>query len=149
MKKFLLILFLFGSTIAAMAQNANQCGIIIPPASLRSNFSSVYEAGSYIDNMLDHINWKENFEVREQNGINNAYATIIRNQRYIVYDNRFLESHSKSFTVLSQSIVVEVADMANRTPNIHEDRTLVRLHLFNNSSFAKKSENIRLVSRRE
>ena len=28
----------------------------------------------------------------EQNGINNAYATIIGNQRYIVYDNRFLEN---------------------------------------------------------
>lgn len=91
MKKCLLVLFLMGSSVALMAQKTNQCGIIIPPVSLRSNFSSVYEASSYIDNMLDHINWQENFQVREQNGINNAYATIIRNQRYIVYDNRFLE----------------------------------------------------------
>ena len=92
MKKIILILFLFSSSIAAMAQTANQCGIIIPPASLRSNFSSVYEASGYIDNMLNQISWQENFEVREQNGINNAYATIIRNQRFIVYDNRFLEN---------------------------------------------------------
>jgi hypothetical protein len=92
MKKLLLILFLFGSSIGLMAQHTNQCGIIIPPVSLRSNFSSVYEAGSYLDNMLGKINWQENFHVREQNGINNAYATIIRNQRYIVYDNRFLEA---------------------------------------------------------
>jgi hypothetical protein len=42
--------------------------------------------------MLDSINWKENFMVQEQNGINNAYATIIRNQRYIIYDNDFLEN---------------------------------------------------------
>ena len=92
MKKLLLLLFLFASTNVLMAQQVNQCGIIIPPAtSLRSDFASVYEAKSYIDNMLNHINWQQNFQVREQNGINNAYATIMNNQRYIVYDNRFLE----------------------------------------------------------
>ncbi len=42
--------------------------------------------------MLDSINWKENFNIQEQNGINNAYATIIRNKRYIIYDNNFLEN---------------------------------------------------------
>ncbi len=41
--------------------------------------------------MLDSINWKENFRIQEQSGINNAYATVIRNQRYIIYDNDFLE----------------------------------------------------------
>ena len=92
MKKLLLVLFIFSSSFAAMAQKANQCGIIIPPTSLRSDFASVYEASGYINNMLDRIHWQENFLVKEQNGINNAYATIIRNQRYIVYDNRFLES---------------------------------------------------------
>ncbi|MDQ3844151.1 MAG: M48 family metalloprotease [Bacteroidota bacterium] len=74
------------------AQRTNQCGIIIPPQSIKSNFQSVYEAGEYIQTMLDSINWKENFLIREQNGINNAYATIIRNQRYIIYDNNFLEN---------------------------------------------------------
>ncbi len=93
MKKLLPLLFLFMSSTTLMAQQVNQCGIIIPPAtSLRSDFSSVYEAKSYINNMLDQINWQQNFQVREQNGINNAYATVIRNQRYIVYDNRFLEN---------------------------------------------------------
>lgn len=93
MKKFLPLLFLLISGTALMAQQVNQCGIIIPPAtSLRSDFSSVYEAKSYINNMMDQINWQQNFQVREQNGINNAYATVIRNQRYIVYDNRFLEN---------------------------------------------------------
>lgn len=91
MKKFLLSLLLFTGSLGVMAQKANDCGFIIPPPSLRSDFASVYEAGSYINTMLDRINWRENFQIREQNGINNAYATIIRNQRYIVYDNRFLE----------------------------------------------------------
>lgn len=91
MKKLLLVLFLFTGSIGVMAQKENQCGFIVPPTSLRSDFASVYEAGSYINTMLDRVNWQENFQVREQNGINNAYATIIRGQRYIVYDNRFLE----------------------------------------------------------
>lgn len=92
MKKLLLVLFLSVSSTALIAQRVNQCGIIIPPAtSLRTDFASVYEAKSYINNMLDQINWQQNFQVREQNGINNAYATVMNNQRYIVYDNRFLE----------------------------------------------------------
>jgi len=76
----------------AAAQRINQCGFIIPPSSIQSNFASIYEAGTYVDQMLDSINWQENFNLREQNGINNAYATIIGNQRYIVYDNNFLEN---------------------------------------------------------
>ncbi len=74
------------------AQKVNQCGIIIPPKSTQSKFQSVYEARGYINTMLDSINWKENFTVREQNGINNAYATIMNNRRYIIYDNDFLEN---------------------------------------------------------
>jgi hypothetical protein len=91
MKKLLLALFLFTGSLGLMAQKQNNCGFIIPPTSLRSNFASVYEASSYLNTMLDRINWQQNFQVKEQNGINNAYATIIRGQRYIVYDNRFLE----------------------------------------------------------
>ena len=73
------------------AQKVNQCGIIIPPKSTKSQFSSVYEARDYLTTMLDTIHWQENFAVQEQNGINNAYATIIRNARWIIYDNNFLE----------------------------------------------------------
>lgn len=91
MKQGLLLFALFLSLIAG-AQRVNQCGIIIPPKSVRSNFSSVYEAGDYVRTMLGHIRWQENFQIQEQNGINNAYATVIRNQRYIVYDNAFLEN---------------------------------------------------------
>lgn len=91
MKKFLLVLFSVTGSLALMAQKENQCGFINPPASLRSDFASVYEASSYINTMLDRIDWQQNFQVREQNGINNAYATISRGQRYIVYDNQFLE----------------------------------------------------------
>lgn len=91
MKQIILLLALCICCLAE-AQKVNQCGIIIPPRSLQSNFQSVYEAGLYIDSMLVSINWKENFNLEEQNGINNAYATIIRNKRYIVYDNNFLEN---------------------------------------------------------
>lgn len=91
MKQGLLVFALFLSLFAG-AQKVNQCGIIIPPKTARSNFSSVYEAQTYVRNMLSQINWQENFQLREQNGINNAYATIIRNQRFIVYDNNFLEN---------------------------------------------------------
>lgn len=91
MKRILLVVSLL-STYFAPAQKVNQCGIIVPPQRLSSSFSSVYEASQYVNLMLDSINWKENFLLREQNGINNAYATIIRNKRYIVYDNNFLEN---------------------------------------------------------
>ena len=92
MKKVFGLIIIFTFHFAKAQQQVNQCGIIIPPKSLRSNFTSVYEARDYLNTMLDSINWKENFRIREQNGINNAYATIIRNQRYIVYDNNFLEN---------------------------------------------------------
>ncbi|HEV7331951.1 MAG TPA: M48 family metalloprotease [Flavisolibacter sp.] len=92
MKQQLLLFALFFSLLAGAQQRVNQCGIIIPPKTTRSNFSSVYEAGDYIRTMLGYINWRENFQIQEQNGINNAYAAIIRNQRYIVYDNNFLEN---------------------------------------------------------
>ncbi|HVF81581.1 MAG TPA: M48 family metalloprotease [Flavisolibacter sp.] len=90
--KQILLLFTFFIYYSASAQKVNQCGIIIPPASVKSNFNSVYEAREYVTTMLDSINWKENFLIQEQNGINNAYATIIRNKRYIIYDNDFLEN---------------------------------------------------------
>jgi hypothetical protein len=41
--------------------------------------------------MLDIIKWTKNFNLREQNGIQNAYATMSAGQRLIVYDNNFLE----------------------------------------------------------
>ena len=91
MKAFILsVALMAGLTVSA--QRVNQCGIIIPPQRPNTSFSSVYEARDYVNTMLDSINWKENFTIREQNGINNAYATIIRGARYIVYDNEFLEN---------------------------------------------------------
>lgn len=91
MKQLLFSVTIFLAQLAS-AQRVNQCGFIIPPANTQSNFQSVYEAGAYVDRMLDSINWQENFNIREQAGINNAYATIIRNPRYIIYDNAFLEN---------------------------------------------------------
>jgi hypothetical protein len=116
MKNLIIFLLLFIGNIAG-AQKVNQCGIIIPPASLRSQFSSEYEAKSYVDDMLDRINWKENFELREQNGIDNAYATIIRNQRYIIYDNRFLESLDRYAGTKWASISVLAHEMGHHYRN--------------------------------
>jgi hypothetical protein len=78
MKQLILLIGLFIYHLAG-AQNVNQCGIIIPPRSVASKFQSVYEARDYVNNILQSINWQENFSIQEQNGINNAYATIVRN----------------------------------------------------------------------
>jgi hypothetical protein len=102
----------------AGAQQVNQCGIIMPPQRVTgSSFSSVYEAGQYVNTMLDSINWKENFLLREQNGINNAYATIIRNRRYIVYDNNFLENLDSYARTKWASISVLAHEMGHHYRN--------------------------------
>jgi Peptidase family M48 len=91
--RILPIVIFLGFSAGSYSQTVNNCGFIIPKKSLiRSNFKSVYEAADIVQNMLDSIKWRENFTLQEQNGINNAYATIIRNKRWIVYDNTFLEN---------------------------------------------------------
>jgi hypothetical protein len=84
-------LFLLLLNFAEAQKRVTPCGYIIPPKSLKSSFQSVYEAKTVIKAMLDTIQWKENFNLKEQNGIQNAYATISNGQRWIVYDNSFLE----------------------------------------------------------
>jgi hypothetical protein len=75
------------------AQKVTTCGYIIPPKQprLANNFKSVYEATQVVNTMKDVIKWEANFQLKEQNGIQNAYATIIGGQKWIVYDNNFLE----------------------------------------------------------
>jgi hypothetical protein len=85
-----LFIAFFALTIV-QAQRVNSCGFKIPPPLPFTQFQSVYEARDIINTMLDTINWKENFSVKEQNGSNNAFATIISGKRWIVYDNNFLE----------------------------------------------------------
>ncbi len=81
------------SATTIYAQKTTPCGFKIPPKPLfKTKFQSVYEAAGIVKNMLDSIQWKENFSLREQNGINNAYATIINRTRWIIYDNDFLEN---------------------------------------------------------
>lgn len=108
--------------LGAGAQNVNQCGIIIPPRSAKSNFQSVYEAQKYVNAMLDTINWKENFLIQEQNGINNAYATVIRNRRYIVYDNDFLENLDAYANTKWASLSVLAHEMGHHYRNHVIDR---------------------------
>jgi len=86
---FFLIFSLF--FMEGIAQKVSSCGYIIPPRSFTSKFASVYEAKDVVDRMLNNINWQVNFNLRQQNGIRNAYATISQGRRLIVYDNNFLE----------------------------------------------------------
>ncbi len=113
----LLFFFLLLGQLGATAQRVNQCGYIIPPQSLRSSFQSIYEAGAYINQMLDSIKWKENFVLREQNGINNAYATIVGNKRYIVYDNNFLENLDEYAGTKAASLSVLAHEMGHHYRN--------------------------------
>lgn len=107
-----LFLYLYGG-----AQKVNQCGIIIPPKSTKSTFNSVYEARDYLNTMLDTIHWQENFTIQEQNGINNAYATIVRNKRYIIYDNDFLENLDNYAGTKWASISVLAHEMGHHYKN--------------------------------
>lgn len=117
MKKLILLLFLAGS-ITTQAQKITGCGFKVPPRSLlKSNFASVYEAKSILKNMLDTIQWKENFNVREENGIRNAYATIIRNARWIIYDNNFLEDIDSYSATKWASISVLAHEMGHHYYN--------------------------------
>jgi hypothetical protein len=109
------LLFLSSS---ALAQQVNSCGFKIPPQSLfRNNFQSVYEAKAIVEEMLDTIRWKENFTLREQNGINNAYATIINNRRWIIYDNHFLENIDAHAATKWASISIMAHEMGHHYYN--------------------------------
>jgi hypothetical protein len=89
--RFFAICCLLFLTESASAQRTTPCGYIIPPRSIKTSFKSTYEAKQVVDNMLDIIKWQQNFQISEQNGIQNAYATIRNGQRWIIYDNNFLE----------------------------------------------------------
>lgn len=115
--RIVLILFLVFS-IGLNAQKITGCGFKVPPRSLiKSNFSSVYEAKNILQNMLDTIQWKENFSVREQNGIRNAYATIINRVRWIIYDNNFLEDIDAYTSTKWASISVLAHEMGHHYYN--------------------------------
>ncbi len=94
------------------------CGFKVPPRSLlKSKFSSVYEARDILKNMLDSIDWQENFNIREQNGIRNAYATIINQKRWIIYDNDFLEDLDAYTSTKWASISVLAHEMGHHYYN--------------------------------
>lgn len=119
-KKFLLILclFFFIGVLPLVAQKVTGCGFKVPPRSLiKTRFQSVYEARDILKNMLDSIQWKENFSVREQNGIRNAYATIINNARWIIYDNDFLEDIDAYTATKWSSISVLAHEMGHHYYN--------------------------------
>jgi hypothetical protein len=77
----------------------------------------VYEAKAILNAMLDSIQWQENFSVREQNGIRNAYATIINRVRWIIYDNDFLEDIDAYASTKWASISVLAHEMGHHYYN--------------------------------
>lgn len=119
-KKFLIVLcFALLATIpSAYAQKVTGCGFKVPPRSLiKTKFQSVYEAKAILNSMLDTIQWKENFSIREQNGIRNAYATIINRVRWIIYDNDFLEDIDAYASTKWASISVLAHEMGHHYYN--------------------------------
>lgn len=124
--KLLFALLLFISVLPAHSQRkkVTGCGYIIPPRNrMITNFNSVYEAGNIVKQMLNKINWQENFSLREQNGIQNAYATIINNTRWIVYDNNFLEDIDAYTKTKWSSISVMAHEMGHHYYNHVVSRT--------------------------
>lgn len=102
----------------AFSQKVTGCGFKVPPRSLlKSQFNSVYEAKAILSAMLDSIQWQENFSVREQNGIRNAYATIINRVRWIIYDNDFLEDIDAYASTKWASISVLAHEMGHHYYN--------------------------------
>lgn len=121
MKNKFLIAFCFSILMTASAVHAQKvtgCGFKVPPRSLlKTKFQSVYEARAILNAMLDTIQWQENFSVREQNGIRNAYATIINRVRWIIYDNDFLEDIDAYASTKWASISVLAHEMGHHYYN--------------------------------
>ena len=119
MKKTVLTLsfILLIAICSVMGQKVTGCGFKVPPRSLKGEFSSVYEARDILQTMLQAIQWKENFRIREQNGIRNAYATIINSIRWIVYDNNFLEDIDAYTATKWSSISVLAHEMGHHYHN--------------------------------
>ena len=119
MNKLMLALsFIFLIAVSPiMGQKVTGCGFKVPPRSLKGEFSSVYEARDILRSMLEAIQWKENFRIREQNGIRNAYATIINSIRWIVYDNNFLEDIDAYTSTKWSSISVLAHEMGHHYHN--------------------------------
>lgn len=123
MKQKLTLLLVFALSIVFQLQaqkttGTTGCGFKIPPKPLfKTKFQSVYEATNIVKSMLDSIQWKENFSIREQNGINNAYATIINRTRWIVYDNDFLENLDSYAATKWASISVLAHEMGHHYYN--------------------------------
>jgi hypothetical protein len=121
MKNIFLLAVCFAFCLAApavYAQKVTGCGFKVPPRSLiNTKFQSVYEAKAILNTMLDSIQWQENFSVREQNGIRNAYATIINQVRWIIYDNDFLEDIDAYASTKWASISVLAHEMGHHYYN--------------------------------
>ena len=118
MKRSVLLIACVCMFIAGSTQKITGCGFKVPPRSvLKSDFASVYEAKKILETMLETIQWQENFSIREQNGIRNAYATIINQVRWIIYDNNFLEDIDSYTSTKWASVSVLAHEMGHHYYN--------------------------------
>lgn len=87
-----------------------------------SNFASVSEARSIIDEIIDIMNLKVNFEVREAN-VPNAGAVFFNNKRYILYNPNFIKQIDRAAGT----------DWASISILAHEIGHHVKGHVFRNN----------------
>ena len=103
------------------------CGyIILKKQKLITNFQSVYEASNIVKANAGYYQLEgENFRLQEKNGIQNAYATIMNNQRWIVYDNNFLEDIDAYTKTKWSSISIMAHEMGHQYYNHVVSSTVV------------------------
>lgn len=94
LNKCLVAFILILTATAANAQFSIQWRVVTDEGKEKpvtvSNFTSVNEAKSIINNIIDVMNLKVNFEVREAN-IPNAAAVFYGGKRYILYSPQFIK----------------------------------------------------------
>lgn len=90
---FAAVFLLVATTVAANAQFQVEWKVLTNEGASQaqvSNFASVREARNIIDEIIDIMNLKVNFEVREAN-VPNAGAVFFNNKRYILYNPNFIK----------------------------------------------------------
>jgi hypothetical protein len=100
-----------------------------PSQLMVSNFASVNEARTIIDDIISAVGIKANFEVREAN-VPNAAAVFYNNKRYILYNPTFIRQIDR----------IASNDWASISILAHEIGHHVKGHTFNQSGSSHKNE---------
>jgi len=100
MKRLYFISFLFLGFLGASAQNQpkgfhlekpiNMSAVLSKKPSVAMGFSSVSEARTIINDILNAVDIQQNFTVESTSQVDNAAAVIYQNTRYILYNPTFI-----------------------------------------------------------